>query len=46
MDTKGSQETEMDALAARKKMLKVHFAENGCSVADPSANPAREVETN
>ena len=38
MDTKGSHEIELDALTARRKMLKVYFAENGCSVANPSAS--------
>lgn len=39
MDTKGSQELEIEALRARQKMLKMYFAEKGCSVADLSQEP-------
>lgn len=39
MDSKGSEEIEIDALVARQTLLKGYFAEKGCSVADPSAQP-------
>jgi hypothetical protein len=39
MDSKGSQELEIEALRSRQKMLKIYFADKGCSVADPSAQP-------
>lgn len=40
MDAKGSQEIETEALRARQKMLKMYFAEKGCSVADLSKDPS------
>ncbi len=39
MDSKGSHEIEYEALQSRKKMLKILFAEKGCSVAEPSVTP-------
>ena len=43
MDSKGSHEIEYDALQARQKMLKILFAQNECSVADPSLNPTAKA---
>lgn len=43
MDSKGSHELEIEALKARQKMLKMYFAENGCSVADLSGEAKGEI---
>ena len=42
MDTKGSEEIEMDALKARQKMLKVYFADKNCSIVNPSVTPVAQ----
>lgn len=44
MDSKGSQELEIEALENRKQMLKTFFADKGCSVADLSAQPTLSVD--
>ena len=43
MDSKGSQELEIEALRSRQKMLKIYFADKGCSVANPSEEPISEA---